>query len=266
MPGTSPVALFVSPHLDDVAFSCGGTLARLRREGWVVALATVFTRSIPAPTGFALACQLDKGLAPGVDYLAIRRDEDAAFGRIVGVDRLDWLDLPEAPHRGYASAPELFAGVRPGDEAWRDAADRLAPLIRELDPAAVFAPMGVGDHVDHLHVIAALASIAGLAPKIAWYRDLPYAAKNPAALPSPDLPPGLVPIAIPLDPADLAAKLDGSAAYATQVPFQFVDEAGLRGLLTSFALAEGRTFGLDATPAEVVLAAPDLARILAERG
>ena len=29
--------LAVSPHLDDAAFSCGGTLARLARAGWEVA-------------------------------------------------------------------------------------------------------------------------------------------------------------------------------------------------------------------------------------
>ena len=55
-----PTALFLSPHLDDVAFSCGGTAAALGRAGWRLVVATVFTASMPAPTGFALACQLDK--------------------------------------------------------------------------------------------------------------------------------------------------------------------------------------------------------------
>ena len=60
-----PLALALSPHLDDAAFSCGGTLAALAAEGWEVAVATLFTASVEAPTGFALACQTDKGLPAG---------------------------------------------------------------------------------------------------------------------------------------------------------------------------------------------------------
>ncbi|MGI9175047.1 MAG: PIG-L deacetylase family protein, partial [Rhodothermales bacterium] len=99
------VALFLSPHLDDVAFSCGGTLARLAQEGWMTHLATVFTRSIPNPMGFPLACQLDKGLGADVDYMALRRDEDERFAREAGAADVHHFDLPEAPHRGYMSAP-----------------------------------------------------------------------------------------------------------------------------------------------------------------
>ena len=76
-----PTALALSPHLDDAAFSCGGTLARLAGAGWRVVVATAFTATVPEPSGFALACQLDKGLAPEVDYMALRRDEDAAAMR-----------------------------------------------------------------------------------------------------------------------------------------------------------------------------------------
>ena len=72
-----PSALALSPHLDDAAFSCGGTLAALAAEGWEVVVATLFTASVEAPTGFALACQTDKGLPADADYMAIRRAEDA---------------------------------------------------------------------------------------------------------------------------------------------------------------------------------------------
>ncbi len=67
-------ALALSPHLDDAAFSAGGTLHALGRAGWRVVVATIFTRSMPEPQGFALRCQTDKGLAPDIDYMALRRD------------------------------------------------------------------------------------------------------------------------------------------------------------------------------------------------
>jgi hypothetical protein len=68
-----PTALALSPHLDDAAFSCGGLLHALGAAGWDVATVTVFTASVADPTGFALACQTDKGLGPEVDYMDLRR-------------------------------------------------------------------------------------------------------------------------------------------------------------------------------------------------
>lgn len=238
-----PWALFLSPHLDDVAFSCAGTLAALRRNGWRTAVATVFTASVSDPSGFALACQLDKGLPPDIDYLALRRAEDAAFGRAVGADAIEWLGLPEAPHRGYDSAPALFAGVRPDDLVATEIAKSLVALDDRFRPALVFAPRGIGNHADHLQVIRAVLSLPALAARRAWYRDLPYAARFPNA-PGAHLPDGLIEVAVPLEPADLTAKLAGSACYTTQIGFQFGDEAVLRRQLGDFAATEASRLGL----------------------
>ena len=73
-----PTALALLPHLDDEVFSCGRTLAVLADAGWGVLPCTVFTASVPNPTGFTLACQTDKGFLPEADYMALRRAEDAA--------------------------------------------------------------------------------------------------------------------------------------------------------------------------------------------
>jgi hypothetical protein len=71
---------------------------------------TCLTQSVPDPTGFALACQTDKGLAPDVDCLALRRAEDEEAMALLGATEVVHLPLPEAPHRGYGSAAELLAG------------------------------------------------------------------------------------------------------------------------------------------------------------
>ena len=109
-------ALAISPHLDDAVFSCGGTLATLASSGWRVVVATLFTQSVMNPAGFALACQLDKGLDASVDYMALRRAEDADACARLGVEP-HWMALPEAPHRGYESAGALFGPVLPTDAA-----------------------------------------------------------------------------------------------------------------------------------------------------
>ncbi|QQP90535.1 PIG-L family deacetylase [Skermanella sp. TT6] len=256
----SRAALFISPHLDDVAFSCAGTLAVLKAAGWRTVLATVFTRSVPDPTGFALACQTDKGLPPEVDYMAVRREEDAAFARTLGVDEVHWLDLPEAPHRGYGSAVELFSGIRAGDEVWREAAGRIGALAGRVAPDLMFGCQAIGNHVDHRQTVRALVE---LGRPVAWYRDLPYVIRAPEEAPPPGLPGGLLPLAVPVGD-HLPAKIAGACRYATQLPFQFGGAERVGPALTSFAADEagraGRTghaerFLIDAAAIEAVSSA-----------
>ena len=230
-----PTALFLSPHLDDAAFSCGGTAALLADAGWRCVIATAFTATVPDPRGFALACQLDKGLGPEVDYMALRRAEDAAACAHLGAEPR-WLGLPEAPHRGYESAPALFGPVREGDEIWRPLADLVAGLLDELRPDAVYAPQGLGNHVDHQQAIR--AALACLAPeRVAFWRDTPYIIRDPAARPHPAVP------ASPVRGVDIAAglerKLAAACAYASQIGFQFGGAEACARALRELALREG---------------------------
>lgn len=220
-------ALFLSPHLDDVAFSCGGTLIRLVEEEWDVCLCTVFTASVTDPGGFALACQLDKGLSPEADYMALRRAEDQEFARRARVRRCLHLPYREAPHRGYNSAPDLFAGIHEGDEIWREIAVDLQGLSSFHE---IFAPQGIGNHVDHLQTVLAVKH-AGLEDRCTWYQDTPYAIRNPNAPASGLLPRGLFSWKSGID---LDRKVESCAAYTTQVPFQFGGETELRHRLESF--------------------------------
>ena len=236
-----PAALILSPHLDDAAFSCGGLMAVLADAGWRTVLATAFTASVPHPTGFALACQLDKGLGPETDYMALRRGEDRAAAAILGVSDLRWLDLREAPHRGYGSAAELFGAVRADDDVWRPLAALIAGLLDAVQPDLVLAPQGLGNHVDHRQTIRAVQH-AG-ARTLAYYRDTPYAIRNPAASPFAAVPAAMAAM------VDIAAGLDrkvaAACAYASQVGFQFGGPGQAAAALRAFALQEG-----GGTPAE----------------
>ena len=218
-----PTAAFLSPHLDDAAFSAGATLAKLVAEGWGVDLVTVFTRSVPNPSGFALACQLDKGLDAGADYMALRRAEDLEAAARLGLpaERVFHLGLPEAPHRGYADAPALFAGVRPADRGTEAA---VSAAVRGFCGAdRVYVPLGLGNHADHLHVIAAAEALVPAERRLAWL-DTPYVMR---------CPPEQRALGEPADAdAFVPAKLDACAAYATQLGFQFGGEAGMREALS----------------------------------
>lgn len=202
--------LAVSPHLDDAVFSVGGALARRARDGWRVVVATVFTASVPNPTGFALACQLDKGLGAQVDYMALRRAEDVKACAAIGAKAIH-LPFPEAPHRGYACAPALFAG-RLADDGIEDAVrPALVRLIEDVRPDEVWGPLAIGNHVDHLVVRSALEAIR---PPLGWWEDWPYADRADAADRRAARP-------IALSSDDKLAKIAGCRAYASQLGFQF---------------------------------------------
>ncbi|SNS27534.1 N-acetylglucosaminyl deacetylase, LmbE family [Geodermatophilus pulveris] len=212
--------LAVSPHLDDAAFSAGGTLAALAGAGHEVTVLTCFTASVPDPAGFALACQLDKGLAADVDYMALRRAEDTAAMAVLGATPVH-LGLPEAPHRGYTSAADLFAGVHPADDVWRELAAELAGQDADL----WLAPQALGGHVDHLQVLRA---VAALDRPVLWWRDSPYVLREPGAVPGPGLPGGLAEVRLP---QDLDRRADACACYATQLGFQFGGPEAMRAAL-----------------------------------
>ncbi len=214
-----PTALFLSPHLDDVVFSCGGLAARLADEGWHTVLATAFTRS-----------------APDSDGMELRRAEDLVAAERLGFDEALWLDLPEAPHRGYDSVPALFGAIHPDDPAAEPLTACLARLNGVLAPSLVLAPQGLGSHVDHRQVIAAV--LQALPPgRVAFYRDMPYALHAPDALPDPAVP-HAASVAVPIDTA-LDRKIAAAKAYVSQVGSQFQRPENVAGLLRRFALTEG---------------------------
>ncbi|WP_341209326.1 PIG-L family deacetylase [uncultured Sphingomonas sp.] len=206
----------VSPHLDDAAFSVGGLLAAHARAGDQVTIITCFTGNVARPGGFALACQLDKGLPAEVDYMALRRAEDRAACAVIGAEAIH-LPLLEAPHRGYSSAPALFATRREDDAMLAPLTDALATQITALVPDLLLGPRAIGDHVDHWLVRDALAATGH--PMLLW-EDWPYLTRAAAVLERPAL-------THRLSDADREARRAMCAAYATQIGFQFGSAAAL---------------------------------------
>ncbi|GAA2440553.1 PIG-L deacetylase family protein [Streptomyces glaucus] len=255
-------AVAVSPHLDDAVFSAGGVLASLSRAGWRVRVVTCFTASVADPGPFALSTQLDKGLPADVDYMAVRRAEDAAALRRLGVLPPVHLPLPEAPHRGYRSPAELFTPPRPDDTAGAQLRRLLRPRLVSAD--LVLAPQGIGGHVDHLLTARAVAATAP-SSRIGWWRDVPYVARAPSSGTGCRRGP---PEAVSEVTVDIGAVLAGKTAaarcYTTQLGFQFGGSGRTGEVLASLARAEALRTGAPCVYGESLRAGRTARRVLAE--
>jgi LmbE family N-acetylglucosaminyl deacetylase len=229
-------ALALSPHLDDAVFSCGGTLALLARQGWRVVIATLFTRSVPDPKGFALACQLDKGLDAAIDYMALRRAEDVEAASRLRLAPPIHVPLPEAPHRGYQSAAALFGAIGSEDTVAVALGDAIRRLVDAQTPDLILAPQAIGGHIDHVQVVRAMPD---LDVPVLWWRDFPYVVRaGTPAEPFRDRMDVLPTESVRLDERASAAKEEACLAYASQLGFQFGGPDGLRQLLRQAAAVE----------------------------
>ena len=186
-------ALFLSPHFDDIALSCGGMAARLAKMGALCIGVTVF--AAPHREGDTLSefaegqhAMWESGTGQAVAAInEIRREEERQALRLLGLQPV-WLDLQDAPYRRgsggehlYTSDEQLFGMLAP--EERRVLVPRITEGIRRVAEDAgahgrvrVFAPLGVGNHVDHQLVFQAARRL-GPRYGVLFYEDYPYAGK-----------------------------------------------------------------------------------------
>lgn len=223
--------LVLSAHLDDAAFSVGPLLAEWAADGRVI-VATLFTQSVINPEGFALACQLDKGLPASVDYMKIRRDEDLKWSEKMGVEVIHG-PFREAPHRGYHSAQALFESIVLTDSIEADLRPWLRDLIDSHTPDLVLVPLCIGNHVDHQWVRKIAEAILSGRDLLVYYKDQPYAEKSGSSVahtkPSDHGP--WREFQVPLGQNSLRCAHLAAEAYETQLPFQFGSAERMNGVL-----------------------------------
>lgn len=157
-------SLVLSPHPDDAALSLGGSL---------------LARSLPQPVTIVTVFGSSNFMngtwhADALEVTRRRRAEDEAFSVAVRTP-LRYLTLPEASLRSDSmpvfdratESPEILAEVRRA----------IADVTDELAPALVCAPLGLGNHRDHLMVRDAAGELGGTREvPVVYYEDLPYAA------------------------------------------------------------------------------------------
>lgn len=175
--------VYLSPHLDDAALSCGGAIARQVAAGERVLVVNICTAA-PAPDeAFSALAQEFHGewrLSPAEVVAARLREDRAALDRL-GADSLHagMLDAIYRHPAAYSTRETLFGEPDPADPLLPALETFIASLRRQAPRAWFYAPLGVGSHVDHqITQRAALASAGG---RLAFYEDFPYVAR-PGAL------------------------------------------------------------------------------------
>jgi LmbE family N-acetylglucosaminyl deacetylase len=227
--------VYLSPHFDDAALSAGGMIARQTAAGEQVLIVTICSAPPSGPLG-PFAAYLHQRWGNSADPIAVRRAEDAQAAARLGADLL-WLEEQDAiyRHATYDSVEAIFGPALPGDPLLARLRGHLARLQAALPAAAWYAPLAVGNHVDHQITRQAAAELAG---PLAWYEDLPYSSV-----------PGALDTALathqPLQPttteigATLERKLDAIADYASQIVELFGDEAAMRARIGGYAATIG---------------------------
>jgi LmbE family N-acetylglucosaminyl deacetylase len=229
--------IYLAPHLDDAALSCGGAIAQHTAAGGRALVVTLCTAA-PPPAGpfssFAEEVHAEWGLAPDQVVRARLAEDDLALARL-GADtyRASCLDAIYRVPAAYNSRTTLFGTPVAGDPLFLAARQLVAELRRRAPTATIYAPLGVGNHVDHQIVLAAALAEAGAG--LALYEDYPYAhiaesvERRLAAL---DL--ALEPETIEIG-ATLGRKIESIAAYASQLGALFGGADAMAAAVAEYA-------------------------------
>ena len=235
--------IYLSPHLDDAALSCGGQIHLATQRGERVLIVTIMAGDPVAPVSeYATSLHTRWELA---DATAARRQEDLAACAILDAESLHW-QLPDCIYRVdaagapfYVSDADIFGAVAPEEMALVDA---LAAQMRALPPARqVVAPLTVGQHVDH-QLTRLAAERAFDAEALLYYEDYPYAQekrKLMVVLMEEHVTGRWVADVVPLDADALRAKYAAVMAFRSQLSTFFRDQADLEAQIGGFAARVG---------------------------
>jgi LmbE family N-acetylglucosaminyl deacetylase len=169
--------IYLSPHLDDAVYSCGGLIHQQVLRGSRVEIWTLFAGQPGQGDVSDFARQLHARWDSGPDPVTLRREEDAEACGLIGANprHFGYLDCiyrrdPQSGKYMYQSDQDLFGGIHSGDQKLLD--QLVSTLLEEIpDNCAVAAPLGIGNHVDHSLVRKAASR---LNREVVYYPEYPY--------------------------------------------------------------------------------------------
>jgi LmbE family N-acetylglucosaminyl deacetylase len=210
--------IYLSPHFDDVALSCGGPAWEQARAGQRVTVWTLCAGPQPEGPLSPFAQSLHARWGTGRTAATQRQAEDIASCQQL---RAGWLhfDVPDCIYRRgpdgmflYDSEESLSGRLHPGEAAL---IERLSQEMaaRLPEAAQVVCPLGLGNHVDHQLTRAAAERL----PRPLWYyADYPYVLQEAERLEQMQQA-GWKTQVMTVSAAGLAAWQAAVAAHASQI-------------------------------------------------
>ena len=210
--------IFLSPHFDDAALSCGGIIWEEVRRGAQVSIWTVCAAPPPKGQLSTFAEELHARWNTGPQATEQRRREDIASCAQLGV-AYHHLDLHDCIYRRgpngehlYPTEESLSGGLQSLDQYWIETLYK--ELKRDVPPRArLVCPLAIGNHVDH-QLTRAAAEL--LSPRLWYYADYPYVQRKPEQL-EEMLAHGWRARHFRVSLPDLAAWQTSIAAHASQI-------------------------------------------------
>lgn len=236
--------IFLSPHFDDVVYSCGGTLAVQVSNGLRPLVITVFG-GVPAadlqlsPFAFDVQKGMGAGNIDAATLMANRRQEDANALEFLHANYL-WLDYLDAIYRGnppyYTTNSQLVGGeVYPADtDIDKQLAQDLVELSERLPNVIWYAPLGIGRHVDHQIVASAADRLVQRGATVKFYEDFPYVLKDGA------LEARLRNVGLAFEPTYvemsemLPLRLEAAELYTSQVQLNFAGKTHMHKVMEDY--------------------------------
>lgn len=220
--------IFLSPHLDDAVFSCGGLISFLSGNGIDVEIWTIFSDQEEDPECFTeFVRSLHTRWQSGDHPYEFRKREDATACKIVGARQVHfgYLDcvyrvLPESGKPVITSNEELLQGIRP-EESYlvRKITSRLQKRLTES--SIWVCPLGLGNHMDHQITRQAAEKVRQM---MLYYADLPYAFRSPALS-----FPGMIQLSFDLPEKNIQQWGRANLQYVSQISTFWKDAAEMAG-------------------------------------
>ncbi len=225
--------IYLSPHLDDAIYSCGGLICRQVKSGAHVEVWTIFAGDAQVEKISLYARQLHQRWGTPDGSAAVRREEDKTASASLGVTcrHFDWPDVIYRKHQRkwmVRQDADLFDPRTPFES--RLAGEIHAVLSAALPASAnLVLPLGVGNHVDHRLVRWVGERLAG---RLYYYADLPYGMRHPEEI--GERTTGLSAHNQSLSPTCVSVWAGAMAAYQSQLDTFWPDEKALSQALAAY--------------------------------
>lgn len=229
--------IYISPHFDDVTFSCSGTILVYKAQGLRVLIVTLFAGDPQPPfSPLAQACHQLWQVAKDVPPYQIRRVEDEKAMSALGVDYL-WLNWLEVIYR----FPDLsdFSDINScnadfhHEPIFSTLRRWFVDLHAAYPGATIVVPLGVGGHRDHRITFQAALNALDRATLL-FFEDFPYVAYLPEETTELVRSYNLAPLEVDISHY-LEQRIHAAGLYESQQTMLFYPPSSFRDLIREYA-------------------------------